>query len=463
MRHSAGGAPALSPPSLADAAADVVDHSSLAFLLKASLSQRRKEGGGGGEESEDGAGSGGDGGVAEREAEGAEGGVRGAPGPPEPHSLQVNRSRELVEALEAHDACKPSSGSSRRNKKRKKKKLPRGGRAHRRQRQWYFHGWLRWSSACAVSPPFVGRPKLLGIMDGMDQNDSIHCARRRPRQWLVQGSFCVYFAPRAVFLPWFSGPDALSSGPPLGLHHGRYGPEGQLFGEVVVFIPVVAPRLIPMVLSTLVIAQLQFLDKVIDVPGMQVVQVLPVVCPCLLRDRARRRHRQWHVYGCFAGFYLAMSSLPWCAGPDARHHGRYEPEGLFRSLIPAVACARLVLLVILHLALCVPCRQAQDARHRGRYGSPGGAVPVVCNNRCLGLEVQKTAGSPQLQFINKVVYIPVEVPRVFPCSRLLVGPKRSPVAGHDGRCPCSAGCAGSRSSTSLSWRRGLLPWSRLFV
>ena len=45
-----------------------------------------------------------------------------------------------MEALEAHDARKPSSGSSRRNKKRKKKKLPRGGRAHRRQRQWYFHG-----------------------------------------------------------------------------------------------------------------------------------------------------------------------------------------------------------------------------------------------------------------------------------------------------------------------------------
>ena len=62
---------------------------------------------------------------------------------------------------------------------------------------------------------------------------------------------------------------------------------------------------------------------------------------------------------------------------------------------------------------CVPscCRQAQDARHHGRYGSPGGAVPVVCNNRCLGLEVQKTAVSPQLLFINKVVHIPVEVPR----------------------------------------------------
>ena len=43
VRHSAGEAPSLLPPLLADAAADVVDHSSLAFLLRASLRQRRKE------------------------------------------------------------------------------------------------------------------------------------------------------------------------------------------------------------------------------------------------------------------------------------------------------------------------------------------------------------------------------------------------------------------------------------
>ena len=35
-------------------------------------------------------------------------------------------------------------------------------------------------------------------MDGMDQNDSIHGACRRLRQWHVQGSFCWYFTPRAV-------------------------------------------------------------------------------------------------------------------------------------------------------------------------------------------------------------------------------------------------------------------------
>ena len=39
------------------------------------------------------------------------------------------------------------------------------------------------------------------------------------------------------------------------------------------------------------------------------------------------------------------------------------------------SCARLVLLVILHLALCfLPCLQARDARHQGRHG-PGGQLP----------------------------------------------------------------------------------------
>ena len=130
VRHSAGEAPALSPPSPADAAADVVDNSSLAFLLKASLSQRRKE------EEEEGrrVKMEQDKAVMEewrerRKVLKAE--FVALMALPSLTPLQVSRSRELVEALEAHDALKPSSGSSRRNKKRKKKKLSRGGRAHR--------------------------------------------------------------------------------------------------------------------------------------------------------------------------------------------------------------------------------------------------------------------------------------------------------------------------------------------
>ena len=66
VRHSAGEAPSVLPPSLADAAADAVDHSSLAFLLKVALQLKK------GEESGNGAGSGGEGAVA-CAAEGVEG------------------------------------------------------------------------------------------------------------------------------------------------------------------------------------------------------------------------------------------------------------------------------------------------------------------------------------------------------------------------------------------------------
>ena len=61
-----------------------VDHSSLAFLLKASLNQRRKEE----EEEARRVKLEQDGGVA-IPAEGAEGGVGGARGPPEPHSKRA--------------------------------------------------------------------------------------------------------------------------------------------------------------------------------------------------------------------------------------------------------------------------------------------------------------------------------------------------------------------------------------
>ena len=43
VRHSAGEAPSLLPPSLADAAPDTVDHSSLAFLLKVALQLKKDE------------------------------------------------------------------------------------------------------------------------------------------------------------------------------------------------------------------------------------------------------------------------------------------------------------------------------------------------------------------------------------------------------------------------------------
>ena len=165
-----------------------------------------------------------------------------------------------------------SAGKRRKRKKRRKRRTSRTssyssrGRAHRRQRQWYLQSWLRWFSAYAVSPSFVGRPMLLSIMDGMDQKDSIHCARRRLRLWHLQSWFCWYCTSRCVPFRCRLAQDALQ--------HGRYGPEGQFCGEKVVVIHVVAQMVSP----TTAIPQLQFLDKVND-PVVRVVQVFPVVCP----------------------------------------------------------------------------------------------------------------------------------------------------------------------------------------
>ena len=125
----------------------------------------------------------------------------------------LQQTRRMVELLKLRDAA--SSSSSKRKRKRRRKKTPRTssscGRAHRRQRQW----WLRWFSAYAVSPSFVGKPKLLGIMDGKDQRDSIHCARGRLRQWHMQGWFCLCCTTRCVPSCCCQASDAW--------HHGRYG------------------------------------------------------------------------------------------------------------------------------------------------------------------------------------------------------------------------------------------------
>ena len=75
--------------------------------------------------------------------------------------------------------------------------------------------------------------------------------------------------------------------------------------------------------------------------------------------------------------------------------------------------------------------------HHGRYGPEGP----------LRRAVQKTAENPQLEFINKVVFIPVDLQRWIPwcdCSR---GPLRFLFARRQGgRYPCCAG----RSSSWLS-------------
>ena len=132
-------------------------------------------------------------------------------------------------------------------------------------------------------------PKILGILVGMDQKDSFLCAHRRLRLWHVHGWFFWYFSPRAVF----------PSRPVLRIIAGMHQ---------------------KVCCETALVADIGHLA-------------------CLLLVLLGFTPRDWFP--------------SWFAGPDARHRGRYEPEGLFRALIPAVACAELVLLGK-NTSRCVP-------------------------------------------------------------------------------------------------------------
>ena len=141
--------------------------------------------------------------------------------------LQESRTRVLVEALEAHDACKPSSGSSRRKrKKRKKRRLPRvprhGGRRPRAHaarvpavlrvpgasvsvpRQSVGHSCYDTETDTLCSP-WVGCYATVVAQRQVPWFSAVACARLILLVFVVHGSgmckagFTGYDAPRAVF------------------------------------------------------------------------------------------------------------------------------------------------------------------------------------------------------------------------------------------------------------------------
>ena len=126
-----------------------------------------------------------------RAAGGSHGRVRGCPGAVAGRAAAGRRGRRGCGLLLEEE--------------RKKKKLPRGGRAHRRQRQWYVHGWFcLFSSRCV---PF--RCRLA--------QDAPHRGRCAPKGQLCSGLVLLVSCRRQAT-------DAS--------HHGRYGPEGAVRGAV---------------------------------------------------------------------------------------------------------------------------------------------------------------------------------------------------------------------------------------
>ena len=79
--------------------------------------------------------------------------------------------------------------AARKSKKRRKKKLPR---TRRLPRQWHVRkaGFAGCVAPRVMLPSYADRPKMLGILVGMDQKCSFHRARLRFGQWHMLGWFC---------------------------------------------------------------------------------------------------------------------------------------------------------------------------------------------------------------------------------------------------------------------------------
>ena len=165
-----------------------------------------------------------------------------------------------------------------------------------------------------------------------------------------------------------------------------------------------------------------------------------------LPGRARRRQRQW--FACSAGF--TGNDVPRVMIPS----GVVWPKMLriMAGMVQKDSCsgmARLVLLMTVHFVLCfLPSLQARDARHHGRYGPEGlvfwffSMLLALCSLLCLKAQDARLHGrhGPQdsleltVHFLDKVLYMPVVVLRVGYWSRQCsIG--GSAVAVHQGRFP----------------------------
>ena len=111
---------------------------------------------------------------------------------------------------------------------------------------------------CAVVSFLVVRPKLLGIMDGLDQKDSCVVHLCRGAEMILM----VFTVQQTIEIPLFLLNTVIDV-PVLQV-------------VAVVDISFVTQRLIPMVLVTMEIPQF-FFDKAIDAPVAQVVQIFHVV------------------------------------------------------------------------------------------------------------------------------------------------------------------------------------------
>ena len=139
------------------------------------------------------------------------------------------------------------------------------------------------------------------------------------------------------------------------------------------------------------------------------------------KRRKRRLPRRVRIRRCGARVPLSLFVV-WCAvfpsfvdRPEMLGiMAVMEPEGQYCAFSGCGMCKvgftgySAPLAVLLSLSAGPPL-----GLHHGQCGSPGGVVPVVCNNRCLG---SRSPFFALLQLTNKVVYITVMTHRS--CSLL---------------------------------------------
>ena len=186
--------------------------------------------------------------------------------------------------------------------------------ARRLHRQWQVQSWYCWFYTPVVFFPLVvDRPEMLGIMASMDQKDSVSSTSW---QWRMQGWFC-----------WFRSSRCVS---PISCRGAEVDFHGLAFKQ------------------TKVLPLLQFLYEVVDVPGMQVVQVIPSRCP-LCNDRCppQRSSSSW---SCKISLSWCRGRFPWsCCSADHTNSPVARGQG---GRCPYVACAWLVLWVTIPFTLC---------------------------------------------------------------------------------------------------------------
>ena len=331
---------------------------------------------------------------------------------------EARRQETLRQAAEAMDRA---DKRRKKKKKRKEKKLPRVRFSHnlsrRRHRQWVAPNW------------FFGRPELPGIMVGMDVKESL--------------CFAGYATPRVAF------------------------PSG-----------VVRPRMLCIMASMDQKVSVFYGSGILlaGIAGNALRVVFPTV---VVRSRCSASGSVWTirtgivnegmaalVFECgsgllwagFAGYDASHAEFPLVVGRtgDARHFGRYEPEGPLRVcwLFTRPLCA------------------TTGAKAWGAENCGISAVAVFqvvdtpfVTQRCIPM-VLVTMEIPQLRLdmvvdgpLLQVVHFPVVTPSLIPMVQTVCRTTETLQLLHT--VFNALLCRACWSSTSRSWCRGLFPWSCL--